>query len=291
MDKHFVDACPRQNIPIVLSLIDFWNEAILHSNGRVSLDGALDSYGFVSAIENKVLNTSGKMATTSLNRVGGNGGPHPVIDGISNAWISAGCGSNPAPAEFITTLDPPILPGNDRASEDAFVSDHGRKICSLIARADTMAFGAGNVGAGARRFDSPGSPTFIPRNDSMISQSSTNGRDSEVNGNQPSSILVFEKFDAFTCGQLVALGEHRALIKAWLWDIDPFAATAKPSMQKKRQVYLSETLNHIHHELLTGEIWHADESELPDPMADIHTMNCATNMVLKQYATRLVHRL
>lgn len=29
MDVHFVDTCPRQNIPIILALIDVWNEAFL----------------------------------------------------------------------------------------------------------------------------------------------------------------------------------------------------------------------------------------------------------------------
>jgi hypothetical protein len=124
----------------------------------------------------------------------------------------------------------------------------------------------------------------------MMSQSSANGGDGNARGNQPSSIVVCGKCDAFTCGQLVALGEHRALVKAWLWDIDPFAATVKPSMQKKRQVYLSETLNHMHHVLSMGEDLYADGSELPDPIAGIRTMNCATNMVLKHYATRLTRR-
>ena len=106
----------------------------------------------------------------------------------------------------------------------------------MFARADTLAFGAGG---GVRRLDGPGSPPMILRNDSMMSQSSANGGGGggkTSSGNLPSSIILCGKCDAFTCGQLVALGEHRALVKAWLWDIDPFAASGL-SIQKERQEY------------------------------------------------------
>lgn len=296
MDKHFVDTCPRQNIPIILSLIDLWNEAFLLSNGRI-LDpfvGAFGSYHeFVASLENKVLGASGKMPTTKSSSVGRKEGPHPVIDGGSYAYNIVGSGTNLKPIEFITTLDPPILPGSSNAAEDSLVANHDKIMCSLFARADTLAFGASNAGGSVRRFDSPGSPPMILRNDSMLSQSSTNGvggNAKTVSGNQPSSIILCGKCDAFTCGQLVALGEHRALIKAWLWGIDPFAV-AKTSFEKERQEFLSERLNHMNHLLSLGEdLDDADGPELPDPTGGIRTMNSATNTVLKHYATRLKHR-
>ena len=293
MDKHFVDTCPRQNIPIILSLIDLWNEAFLLSNGRI-LDpfvGAFGSYhGFVASLENKVLGASGKMPTTNSSSAGR---PHPVIDGRSYAYNIVGRGSNLTSIEFITTLDPPILPGSTNTTEDSLVANHDKRMCSLFARADTLAFGASNADGSVRRFDSPDSPPMILRNDSMLSQSSTNGGGGNAktaSGNQPSSIILCGKCDAFTCGQLVALGEHRTLVKAWLWDIDPFAV-AKTSIQKERQEFLSERLNHMNHLLSMGEdLDDADGPEVPDPTGGIRTMNSATNTVLKHYATRLKHR-
>ena len=110
------------------------------------------------------------------------------------------------------------------------------RCAAMFARADTLAFGAGNAGGGVRRLDGPGSPPIILRNDSMMSQSSANGGGGgggggkTSSGNLPSSIILCGKCDAFTCGQLVALGEHRALVKAWLWDIDPYAASGSSSL-------------------------------------------------------------
>jgi len=299
MDKHFVGTCPRQNIPVMLSLIDLWNEAFLHSNGRVlsPFVGAFGSYpGFVSAIENKVLHSSGRTPTTTTKSgpAGKYEGPRPVIDGGSNTCdIAGGRGSNFASTEFVTTLDPPILPGSGRAAEDALVANHDRRMCAMFARADTLAFGAGNAGGGVRRLDGPGSPPMILRNDSMMSQSSANGGGGgggggkTSSGNLPSSIILCGKCDAFTCGQLVALGEHRALVKAWLWDIDPYTASGS-SIQKERQEYLSKKLNRMDHALSMGEDLDKIEwSDLPDPTGGIRSMNLATNTVLKHYATRL----
>jgi len=307
MDKHFVDTCPRQNIPIMLSLIDLWNEAFLHSNGRVlsPFVGAFGSYpGFVSAIENKVLHSSGrtptmKTATTTSSPAGKNEGPRPVIDGGSNVCDIAGGGrgSNFASTEFVTTLDPPILPGSGHAAEDALVANHDRRMCALFARADTLAFGEDNAGGGGgvRRLDGPGSPPMILWNDSMLSQSSANGggggNAKTASGNLPSSIILCGKCDAFACGQLVALGEHRALVKAWLWDIDPFAVSSGSSIQKEREEYISEKLNRMNHALSMGEdLDEAEWSDLPDPTGGIRGMNSATNMVLKHYAIRIKRR-
>ncbi len=40
---------------------------------------------------------------------------------------------------------------------------------------------------------------------------------------RPSTIVLCDKLDAYMCGQLVAMAEHQAVVKAWIWEIDPFA--------------------------------------------------------------------
>lgn len=302
MDLHFVDTCPRQNIPILLALIDLWNEAFLQSNGRI-LTPFVRAYGsyplFVAALEHKVLKASAKMPETkSFGSRGRNEEPQPVIDGGSNAYNNTGRGgSNLASTEFLTTLDPPILPGSGIGTEVELVANHDKRMCSLFARADTLAFGVSNAGDKGRIFHSPGSPPTIIRNDTMTSQTSANnncgnGNAKTESGNQPSTILFCGKCDAFTCGQLVALAEHRALVKAWLWDINPFAVT-KSSIQQERQEFLSEKLYIMNNLLSEGvDLDEADGNDAPDPATGggIRIMNSATNTVLKHYATRLKHR-
>ena len=67
MDRHFVDTNPRHNLPIVLALLDLWNDEFLQSKGRVVSPYmmALGSYpGLVASIENKVASGSQTTSTT-----------------------------------------------------------------------------------------------------------------------------------------------------------------------------------------------------------------------------------
>jgi hypothetical protein len=178
-------------------------------------------------------------------------------------------------------------------------------MCSLFARADTLAYGTSNTtDHKARIFHSPGSPPTIIRNDTMTSQNIEDGGVGNSStkieiGNQPSTILFCGKCDAFTIGQLIALCEHRALVKAWLWDIDPFMMTKSSGVQQERQEYLSEKL-YIYNNLLNEgvDLDEADGSnELPSELSatgggggGARMMNSATNTVLKHYATRLKNR-
>ena len=56
--------------------------------------------------------------------------------------------------------------------------------------------------------------------------------DEVSDGNRPSTLLMCDKCDAFVCGQLVALAEHRVVIKARLWNNDPFAKEIGSSIRE-----------------------------------------------------------
>ena len=260
MDRHFVDTNPRHNLPIILALLDLWNDEFLQSKGRViSPILALGSYpGLVASIENKVASGSHTSSTTKQpSHRGRKEGPTPIINVASSS-----SGGNHCTTEFIATME---------------LSDS--RICSLLAHADTLAFGSGNNSM-SRRFEmsSPGSPPMIQSVDSMLSQTSINGggETNAIVGNQPSTlILCGGACDAFTCGQLIALAEHRALIKAWLWDIDPFLPSKTSTTQEERQEQLTNKLNQMNKLLSTGE--NLDE-------VDGKGIHPTTKTILKKYA-------
>mmetsp|Transcript_7508 Transcript_7508/g.18625 ORF Transcript_7508/g.18625 Transcript_7508/m.18625 type:complete len:528 (-) Transcript_7508:278-1861(-) len=284
MDQHFVDTNPRHNLPLILALIDLWNDSFLQSHGRIVSPHAqaFGSYpAFVSAMENKVLNGCGKVPAAKVGSASRKQGPSPVIDGGS---LSLDHGSHGLSAEFLTAFDPPNKAG------DNFLVKHDRRICSLFAHADTMAFGSSNSSSN-RRFElsSPGSPPMIQSVDSMISHGSTNVADAtNISGNRPSTLIACGTCDAFTCGQLIALEEHRALAKAWLFDIDPFV-TAKSTIQEERQGFLSDKLHRMNHLLLMGE--NLEEATPERNGANVNDMNdhihSSTKAVLAHYATRV----
>jgi len=203
MDCHFVDTNPRHNLPFILALLDLWRDEFLHSKGRAicPYSQSLASYPkLIAVLENKVLRGQGSNQIIT--------GSHVIHSDQST--------------EFIMALQP----------------GHGDRICSLLAHADTLAFGdtVNNKRNDVSSLGSPQQP-LIQRNDSMKSYSSTNQKESSglaSSGNQPST-LIFCKGDAFACGQLIAMTEHRTLLTAWLRDVDPFTNTEKSSLQVKQQ--------------------------------------------------------
>jgi Phosphoglucose isomerase len=88
-------------------------------------------------------------------------------------------------------------------------------MCSFFAQADELAFG--NAAEESTAASSPYSATS-PQSHKDFSAASRQTR----SGNRPSSLVMCSKMDAFTCGQLIALSEHRAVIKAHVLGIDPF---------------------------------------------------------------------
>jgi hypothetical protein len=109
--------------------------------------------------------------------------------------------------------------------DDHIQSTQDTLICSFFAHADELAFGN-------HQPQIPQQNTFqfgksgISSSSSISSDQLLSGNNTTniSEGNRPSLLLLTTKLDAFACGQLVALCEHRAAIKAHIWGIDPFAA-------------------------------------------------------------------
>ena len=327
IDRHFVESSPRRNLPIMLALVDFWNDAFLNSHGRVvsACLGAMELYPrFVSVLESRVLNSAQPSSppstssswlgnpsmTTKLyskgKQVGRKEGPSPVIDGGSRSMnnIVRGNLNNNLSSEFIMSFDSPTTSAYPGSSLNVMQRAHQKRICTLLANADLLAFGAGggcsrtnsnaaNVYATISGYDhTPSSPPMIQTVDSMLSQSSTIGvfgnskslttSSSSLGGNQPSTLLFCRTCDAYTCGQLIALAEHRATVTAWLWNIDPFTIM-KLSTRKERHELMSERLRQMD-QVLSSDGETAREENGSVQYGGMHS---TTKFVLREYADRI----
>ena len=86
------------------------------------------------------------------------------------------------------------------------------------------------------------------------------------------------KLDAFTCGQLVALSEHRAAVKAHLWGIDPFVREGGSSLRLDRTDELKAELQKLF----------AADGELEDEDgADDQLLFFSTRTLLNHYASTM----
>eukprot|EP00804_Cyclotella_cryptica_P020343 CCRYP_012577-RA/>CCRYP_012577-RA protein AED:0.08 eAED:0.08 QI:166/1/1/1/1/1/2/57/740 len=304
LDGHFVETNPRHNLAVLLGLVDVWNDVFLNSHGRVIAPylQALGSYpAFVSVLENNVLN--GRQVGTSpdwnSSKNKGTCCPSSVIDGGPHSRYHYSQGEDALSTEFVTALDPIQTShggdGNGGVTMDATrIDNNDERVCSMFTRADTLAFGSGeifkqNVPNGNIGLLSPSSPPAIQSCDSMLSVGSgINGPGgsnvSMLLGNRPSTLIICGRCDAFACGQLLALAEHRVLVKAWLWNIDPFELS-KPVLGVDS---LKDGLNQMYQDLsIHGTLEEDDEDDANAGDSDVNQMNASTRTILKHYATRM----
>ncbi len=104
------------------------------------------------------------------------------------------------PAEFIgfcASQSPVSLPGEK-------VSNHDELMSNFFAQPDALAYGKTTSELVAEGVP----PHLLPHK--------------EFPGNRPSLSLLFPELSAYTCGQLLALYEHRVAVQGWVWNINSF---------------------------------------------------------------------
>jgi glucose-6-phosphate isomerase len=265
MDKHFVATNPRHNLPVLLALTDVWNDSFLGSTGRIvtPFTEAFAAYpAFCAALESQTCGNSADVSTCSSMVI--DGGLHNAYDRTLYQT------SRVLPSELVMTMDSQIAANaasnmnldDVHASQDAL-------ICSMFAHADEMAFGT-DVN---KAFD-PLAPT-------SKDNQGNNTETQQSEGNRPSTLIMCGKCDAFTCGQLVALAEHRAVVKARIWDVDPFAREVGSSLRSKRTEKLKEDLQKMFTNMRDGD--DADDEDDDDDKVN-DGMNLSTKTILGHYA-------
>lgn len=266
MDKHFVETNPRHNLPILLALTDIWNQLLLSSNERMvsPFSEAFAAYpAFCATLEAQTCgNFSNKTNRSSM-----------VIDGgLHHAYDKALYQADQViSSELIMTMDSQTSYNAASSNAKNGMADvHAAQdmlICSMFAHADELAFG-----------------TDSKANDSLLGNSRTEPFDTDEvsDGNRPSTLLMCDKCDAFVCGQLVALAEHRVVIKARLWNNDPFAKEIGSSIRVKRTNLLKESLENMFAKLANGE--DLDDNE---EFIDGEPANLSTRTILRHYANMM----
>lgn len=280
LDTHFVETNPRHNLPVLLALADVWNDHFLKANGRVvtPFAEAFAAYpGFCATLEAQTCGHSGHsgsqpMEIAPLQVI--DGGLHHVYD--RPLYQSA---TKVQPAELIMALDPQIATNAAGIADwDKIHASQDALVCSMFAHADEMAFGSNTMDGGAF-----GLGLLHNSNSSSLSAGSDmagNVLETTSDGNRPSLLILCGRLDAFTCGQFVALEEHRAAVKACLWDINPFATEIGSTLRNSRMEILKERL---HSMLAPGG---SDDAEDDENETDPN-MNLSTKTILRHYSSMM----
>ena len=261
MDKHFVETNPRHNLPVLLALTDIWNDSLLSSDGRIvsPFSEALAAYPeFCANLEAQTCG-SGSNAKRGSSLV--------IYGGLHHSYDKALYSATKIfPSELILTLDSQTSFNTSSKDEDVHAAQD-LLICSAFAHADELAFGSTTETGIMSLLEPSPEPKEVASSD----------------GNRPSALIICDRGDAFACGQLVALAEHRAVIKAWIWDVDPFSKIEGSSIRVNRTKALKERLDEMFGRLSRGEQLEEDEDATDDGKA----FNLSTRTILRHYANMM----
>ncbi len=188
MDVHACDAAPDQNIPLLMAMLTVWNTTCLgyQAEACVPYDTRLNL--LVPHLQQLQMESNGKGVTTD-------GAP---LETPTQPIVFGGIGTNSQHAFFqqlhqgtvvapIDILIPAVAPTGD-------TNQHASLMANALAQADALAFGKKNA-------DQP--HCHYP-------------------GNRPSSILLYRDLTPRVLGQLIALYEHKTVLAAAMWGINPF---------------------------------------------------------------------
>ena len=206
MDRHFMEASPEANMPLILGLLGVWyvNFFGCHSHAVLPYDRRLALLPV--HLQQLDMESNGKrvdrdgheldVATGPLVWGGeGTSGQHAFFQ-----WLHQG--TQWVPADFVACARP----------EHGLEHHHRILLANLLAQ--PRALMRGRTEAEARTMlEAEGKPEaeverLLPH---LV-----------FPGNRPSNTLMLERLDPHTLGALIALYEHKVFVQGWIWNLNSF---------------------------------------------------------------------
>lgn len=203
IDTHFLEAPLRTNLPVILGLLGVWNSSFLGHSSRALLPYSQALLRFAAHIQQVDMESNGKRVTVegvelpfAAGEINfgepGTNGQHSFYQLIHQGRV--------VPCDFIGFAEsqaPVLLEGEP-------VSNHDELMSNFFAQPDALA-----RGKSIADLEAEGVPEHLRPH-------------KHFPGNRPSVSLLFPKLDAFTCGQLLALYEHRTVVQGAIWGLNSF---------------------------------------------------------------------
>lgn len=205
VDRHFFNAPPRANLPVILGLLGVYNASFLGMPAHCLAPYSQALLRFAAHIQQVSMESNGKGVDLQGRRL-------PFATG---ALIFGEPGTNsqhsffqllhqgrPAPVDFIGFVRSQNPVEGQSAAGGA--SNHDHLMSNFLAQPDALAAGktADEIRADGVAAD------VVPHK--------------VMTGNRPSSVLLLDRLDAYSAGQLLALYEHRTAVEGFVWGINSF---------------------------------------------------------------------
>ncbi len=206
MDRHFKETPLEQNIPVLLAMIGIWyvNFFKFHTTAILPYDQGMAR--FPAYLQQADMESNGKSATRSGNRVGYHTGPvvwgEPGTNGQHAFYQLLHQGTRIVPADFLAPA----------VSHNPVANHHTLLLANCLAQSEALMNGRTREEV-VKEMRAGGSSdkeieTLLPHR--------------VFQGNRPSNTMLFKKLTPKVLGSLIAMYEHKIFVQGVVWNIFSF---------------------------------------------------------------------
>ena len=216
MDRHFAEAAPACNVPLLLGLLDVWYRNFLGLASRSVAPYHQGLRRLPAYLQQLEMESNGKC-------VDRHGEPLPYAT-APVVWGEAGTngqhayfqmlhqGTETVPVEFILVRRPRYGFAPDAALATQLAEQHRKLLANGLAQAQALMRG--------KCFDEALGEAPPTANATMAPEALARHR--SFPGNRPSSLILVDQLDARALGSLIALYEHRVFVSGAVWGVNSF---------------------------------------------------------------------
>ena len=202
MDRHFAEAAPEKNVPLLMGLLNVWYSNFLGADTHVVLPYSQYLHRFPAYLQQLTMESNGKSVRRDGSPVTYETGEvfwgEPGTNGQHAFYQLIHQGTRMVPADFIAFANPTWALGDgDADMHELFLSN-------FFAQTKALAFGKTSEEVRAE-----GTPEAI-----------VSAR--VFTGNRPTTSIMAPSLTPSVLGQLIALYEHITFVEGAVWGIDSF---------------------------------------------------------------------
>lgn len=202
MDRHFATAKPRENVPLIMGLLNVWYTNFLGATSHAVLPYSQYLHRFPAYLQQMTMESNGKAVRWDGSPVSYDTGEifwgEPGTNGQHAFYQLIHQGTRLIPADFIAFVNPRhpvVVDGKDM---------HELLLSNFFAQTKALAFGKSPAEVRAE-----GTPENL-----VMARVFT--------GNRPTTSIMAVDLDPRTLGALIALYEHLTFVEGAIWGIDSF---------------------------------------------------------------------
>jgi glucose-6-phosphate isomerase len=212
MDQHFLNAPPKENLPLTLALIGLWYNNFYKAETYAILPYDQYMHRFPAYFQQGDMESNGKYITKGGQKVDYETGPilwgEPGTNGQHAFYQLIHQGTKLIPCDFLA----PITTHNNLPKDIGSPADHHPILLSnYFAQTEALAFGK-DVETVRKELDGKMDAKAI---DELVPHK-------VFEGNRPSNSFLFKKLTPRTLGSLIAMYEMKIFAQGAIWDINSF---------------------------------------------------------------------